>query len=227
MEPQEIEAAKDVAREIGIRFAARSSRRERHARRGRVDVRRTIRSSLGHGGAMIDIEHRGRRPGKPRLVALCDVSGSVSVATDLLLGIVAGAEGSFARVTRLVYVDRPIEAAYENGHILPDSGLDLYARSDLGAVLVELERRFADLIDPATVLLVLGDARNNRRPPRAEVLRRLSERARAVVWAVPEPRARWNTGDSALAAYAPYCALVVEATSLGALVAALRRAERA
>jgi hypothetical protein len=176
---------------------------------------------------MIDIEHRGRRPGKPRLVVLSDVSRSVSVATDLLLGVLAGAESAFARVTRIVYVDRPIEAAYENGHLLPEAGLDLYARSDLGAVLVEVERRFAHLIDPATVLLVLGDARNNRRPPRAEVLRRLAQRARAVVWAVPEPRARWNTGDSALAAYAPSCALILEAISLGALVAALRGAERA
>jgi uncharacterized protein with von Willebrand factor type A (vWA) domain len=176
---------------------------------------------------MVDIQHRGRRPGKPRLLVLCDVSGSVSVASDLLLGILAGAEVAFARVTRVVYVDRPIEAGFENGHVQPDPGLDLYARSDLGAVLVETERRFAHLIDPTTVLLILGDARNNRRPPHAEVLRRLAERSRAVVWGVPEARARWNTGDSALAAYAPSCDLVIEATSLAGLLTVLRAAERA
>ena len=59
---------------------------------------------------------------------------------------------------------------------------------------------------------------------RADALARLRHRARGVVFAVAEPRVRWNTGDSALAAYAPHCDLLLETVSLGELLRALRAA---
>lgn len=226
LDPHEADAAHEVARELGRRLAARRSRRERRLRRGRIDVRRTIRASLAHGGVPIELERRGRRPGKPDLLVLCDVSGSVSRASELLLAILAGAESAFRRVQRFAFVDRPVEVAFAGRHLLPAEPLDLHARSDFGAVLRDLETRFATRIDPATVLLVLGDARNNRRPPRADLLKRLAARSRALVWAVPEPRQRWYTGDSALAAYQPACSFLVEATSLAGLLAAIRESLR-
>src|SRR5947207_1110998 len=76
----------------------------------------------------------------------------------------------------------------------------------------------------STLLLVLGDARNNRLPPRADLLRAIADRVQRIVWLVPEPRARWDTGDSVLRLYAPACAAVVECVDLGALVRAVRQA---
>lgn len=226
LSPDEHEAARELAREIGRRFAARESRRTRRMRRGRVDVRRTIRASIGRGGAMFRLERRGRRPGRPALVVLCDVSGSVSRATEILLAIVGAAESTFRRISRFVYVDRAVPAGFEGGHVAPEGEIDLWARSDLGRVLCEIEGRHASLFDRSTVLLVLGDARNNRLAHRADALARLRRACRGVVFAVAEPHARWNTGDSALAAYAPHCDLVIETTSLGAIARALRAAAR-
>jgi uncharacterized protein with von Willebrand factor type A (vWA) domain len=222
LDPDALDQARATAREIGRRFAARAARRERRTRRGRIDIRRTIRRAVARGGALVDLQRRGRRPGKPDLVVLCDVSGSVARASDLLLALLAGCEGAFSHVTRFAYVDHLVPVDYEDGHIRPEGDLDLYGFSDLGNVLAELEASAGQRIDRRTVLLVLGDARNNRRPARADVLRRLARRARAIVWAVPEPSARWDTGDSALASYAPACDRVLEATSLAGLAAAVR-----
>jgi uncharacterized protein len=226
MEPDELDRAHDVARELGVRIAARSSRRERRRRRGRIDVRRTIRAALARGGVPIDLERRGRRPGKPDLVLLCDVSGSVAAASELLLAILASAERAFRRVHRFAFVDRPVEVALLGRHIAPSAPLDLYARSDFGGVLRVLAEDHAGLFDAATVVLVLGDARNNRLPARADLLRKLAARSRALVWAVAEPRSRWYSGDSSLGAYEPYCATICEATSLAGLKASLHEALR-
>jgi len=222
LDPEQLDAARAAARELGRRFAARRARREHRTKRGRIDVRRTIRRAVSRGGALLELRRRGRRPGKPHLVVLCDVSGSVARASDLLLTMLAACEGAFAHVTRFAFVDHLVSVDFADGQIRPEGELDLYGFSDHGTVLAELDASDGGLIDRRTVLLVLGDARNNRRPARADALRRLALRARAVVWAVPEPRARWNTGDSALASYAPSCALVVEATSLAGLLTALR-----
>jgi uncharacterized protein with von Willebrand factor type A (vWA) domain len=106
-------------------------------------------------------------------------------------------------VQRYAYVDRPVPVDFEQAASVRP--LDLYALSDLGSVLCALEADPEARVDRATVVLILGDARNNRLPARVDALKRLAQRARAIVWAVPEERARWGTGDSALPLYAPVC----------------------
>jgi uncharacterized protein with von Willebrand factor type A (vWA) domain len=221
---RDIAEARDLVRELGARLRGRLARRERGAKRGRLDFRRTIRAALSTGGVPVRRRFRARRPGRPDLVALCDLSGSVAAASELLLGLVAPAAGWFRRVHLFAYVDRLCSVSIEDGHVAPGGPLDLHARSDFGRVLVEIWERERELLGRATLVLVLGDARNNRRPPRADLLRAVRDRVQRIVWLVPEPRARWNTGDSVLALYAPACDAVIECLDLRTLVAAVRRA---
>lgn len=221
---RDVVEARDLVRELGRRLRARLARRERARRRGRLDMRRTIRAATTSGGVPVRLRFRGRRPARPDLVALCDLSGSVAAASELLLGLLAPAADYFRRVTLYGYVDRLCPLSIEDGHVAPGGPLDLHARSDFGRVLTDIRRAETDLLTGSTLLLVLGDARNNRLPPRADLLRALRARVQKIVWLVPEPRARWDTGDSVLGLYAPSCAAVVECVDLAALVTAVRQA---
>src|SRR5947209_4555899 len=221
---RDVEEARELVRELGARLRGRLARRERRARRGRLDFRRTIRHSMSSGGVPVRPRFRARRPGRPDLVALCDLSGSVAAASELLLGLIAPAADHFRRVHLFAYVDRLCPVSIEHGHVAPGGPLDLHARSDFGRVLVELWERQRARLTRSTLLLVLGDARNNRLPPRADLLRAIADRVQRIVWLVPEPRARWDTGDSVLGMYAPACEAVVECVDLGALVRAVRQA---
>jgi uncharacterized protein len=221
---RDVAEARDLVRELGARLRGRLARRERALRRGRLDLRRTLRAAIGSGGVPVRLRRRGRRPGRPDLVALCDLSGSVAAASELLLGLVAPAARHFRRVHLFAYVDRLVPVSIERGHVAPGGPLDLHARSDFGRVLGDLWTRERTNLSHGTLLLVLGDARNNRLPPRADLLRVVRERVRHLLWLVPEPRARWDTGDSVLRLYAPSCDAVLECLTLGALVAAVRRA---
>src|SRR5882724_1736527 len=221
---RDVEEARELVRELGARLRGRLARRERQARRGRVDFRRTIRHSMSSGGVPVRPRFRARRPGRPDLVALCDLSGSVAAASELLLGLIAPAADHFRRAHLFAYVDRLCPVSIEHGHVAPGGPLDLHARSDFGRVLVELWERQRARLTRSTLLLVLGDARNNRLPPRADLLRAIADRVQRIVWLVPEPRARWDTGDSVLGMYAPACEAVVECVDLGALVRAVRQA---
>ncbi len=219
---RDVEEARGVVRELAVRLRARLARRERAARRGRIDLRRTLRAATASGGVPVRLERRSRRPGRPDLVVLCDLSGSVATASELCLGLIAPAGRHFRRVHLFAYVDRLCPISIEQGHVAPGGALDLHARSDFGRVLVDLWAARADVLGRSTLLLVLGDARNNRRPPRADLLRAARERVGRVVWLVPERRERWNTGDSVLDRYAPVCDAVVECTNLATLAAAVR-----
>jgi len=219
----DLEDAHAVARELAARLRGRLARRTWRARRGRLDFRRTIRTAVATGGVPVRLRFRARRPGRPDLVVLCDLSRSVAEASGLLLALLAPLGRYFRRVQLFAYVDHLCPVTLEGGHVVPDGRLDLYARSDLGRVLTELAVRERMPLGRSTELLVLGDARNNRLPPRADVLRALRDRVQRLVWLVPEPRARWNTGDSVLGLYAPSCDAVVECVNLAELVRALRR----
>ena len=218
---RDVEEARELVRQLGARLRRRLARRQRRARRGRLDFRRTMRRSMSTGGVPVRPAYRTRRPGRADLVALCDLSGSVAAASELLLGLIAPATDYFRRVHLFAYVDRLCPVSIEHGHVAPAGPLDLHARSDFGRVLGELgEHR--GVLTRSTLLLVLGDARNNRLPPRPDLLRAIADRVQRIVWLVPEPRARWDTGDSVIGRYAPSCEAVVECVDLGGLVRAVR-----
>ncbi|MBI2962264.1 MAG: VWA domain-containing protein [Deltaproteobacteria bacterium] len=226
LDAAEAEEMVALAAELARRFRARLTRRLRRSRRGRLDFRRTLRRSIAHGGAAFHLALRRRRPARPDLVALCDASGSVRHAAELFAALLAPCREYFRRMRLLLYVDAPVEASVENGRLVPHGPIDVHAFSDLGRVLVEVEEVWASALTRNTVLVVLGDARNNRRPARADVLGRLRARVRALWWLVPEPRARWGTGDSAIESYRPHCDAVLECASGAELLAALDRLAR-
>lgn len=221
MEPDEVEALEDLVAELSRRLRRRFARRRWRGGGGRIDVRRTIRRALSRGGVPLEIRFRTPRPGKSDLLALVDVSYSAATAAAFLLALLAPARRHFRRVTLLAYVDRPCAVSFEGGHVVPHEPLDLNARSDFGNVLKLLVERWDVTIGRNTVLLVLGDARNNRRPPRGDLLAGLRRVARRVVWLNPEPAARWNTGDSVMATYARHNDAVLAAWSPATLAAAL------
>lgn len=221
MTPVEVEASAELARAIAARCTTRVRRRLRPRVTGRLDFRRTIRAAVPRGGVPFDRRWRSRRPGAPDLVALCDLSASTATATDFFLATLAPASAHFRRVTLFGFVDRLVEIEFVDGQVRPAAPIDLMARSDFGRVLRDLVENEASVLGADTVLLVLGDARNNRRPPRADLLAAARARVRRVLWLNPDPRERWDTGDSVIAAYARHVDAVVACGSLAELDRAL------
>jgi len=215
------DAARDALAPLIRRFRIRLGRRLRLARTGRIDFRRTIRAAIQRGGALVDLNFRARRPRHLDLVILADISGSVRYAAQLMLELMAGARGCFRRVSSFVYVDHLAEADFEDGHLVMTPALDLYARSDFGRVLGELWARRAGLLTRGTIVVIVGDARNNRLPARADLVREIARTCRAVVWLNPEDPARWGSGDSAIKQYAREVNAVAPSRNLRELQAAL------
>lgn len=226
MDPLEAEELATLADELARRFRGKLRRRLRFGRRGRLDFRRTLRRSVPHGGVPFDLTLRRRRPGRPYLLALCDVSGSVKLAADFFASLLSPCEDFFRSVRIFVYVDRPVEASVEKGRLVPHGSVDFHAFSDFGRALAELSEREDLPLGRSTVVVILGDARNNRRPARADLLKRLRSRVRVIWWLNPERKERWGTGDSAIESYRPVCDELLECATGAELLAALARVTR-
>ncbi|WP_431997716.1 vWA domain-containing protein [Streptomyces fungicidicus] len=199
-----------LARKLATRLAAR----RRRAARGSIDLRRTVRGSLSTGGVPMRPVLRRRRPARPELVLLCDVSGSVSGFSDFTMLLVQALHDQFGKVRVFAFVNRVDEVTglLVRGAADPE-GLGARIRerasltgwhgsSDYGMALGEFGERYAGAVGPRTTVFVLGDARTNMADPNLAAVRELVRRARRVHWLNPEQRSRWGTGDSAAPEYA-------------------------
>jgi hypothetical protein len=220
----------DAMEELVRRLANRLSRRRRRAKRGAVDLAGTLRANLVHGGVPFVLRKKARVQGRRDLVLLADVSGSVRRAASLFLLILGRLRDRFAGVRAFAYVDRPAEIPASLGGRLPAeiaaalaTTLPLDALSDHGETFRRFNRDFSEAGGGRSVVVILGDARNNRFPAQEWELEALRRRCHRLVWVVPEPESLWGSGDSAIAAYAPFCDAVIAAPTPAALAAASAR----
>jgi uncharacterized protein with von Willebrand factor type A (vWA) domain len=188
---------------LARRLASRLAVRRRHAKRGELDMRRTLRRSMSTGGVPMRPAHRARRPGRPELVVLCDVSGSVAGFSHFTLLLVQALREQFSKVRVFAFVERADEVTHLFEPVLREADLVAFdGHSDYGGSLGGFAERWGDAVGPKTSLLVLGDARTNYRDPNLTVLKRLVGQARHAHWLNPEPRRQWGSGDSAALRYA-------------------------
>jgi uncharacterized protein with von Willebrand factor type A (vWA) domain len=224
---EDLAAMRRTVHPLARRLAARLAARRRLGREGRLDVRRTVRASLGTGGVPLTTHHRPRRPHKPELVVLCDVSGSVAGFAHFTLMLTAALREQFARVRAFAFVDTCDEVTrlFAPGADLADAVSRLSREADLvwydghsdyGHALAVFTERWPDAVGPKTSLLVLGDGRTNYRDPGLPLLKDLVGKARHAYWLNPEPRRQWGSGDSAATRYGEVVEMV-ECRTVGQL----------
>jgi uncharacterized protein with von Willebrand factor type A (vWA) domain len=204
------------------RRLASHGREHRGRRRSQVvDVRRTMRASLDTGGVPLNLKYRPRRPRRPELYVLCDVSTSVTSASVFFLSVLHALHDQFRKLRSFVFVERISEVTdvFERERsfdavsraIASNAGVaDVSGYTDYGRVWLEFLEEVLDDLDPRSTVIVLGDARTNGREPHARVFGRVAEHAGRTFWLNPEPRLYWNYGDSVMSAYEPYCDGVFE-----------------
>ena len=195
--PAELAAMRAVVRPLARRLAASARRRRRVHNSGKLDVRKTMRRAIATGGVPIDPAWRRRHRPRPRLVVLCDVSGSVAEFAKFTLSLLHALHAELPRLRSFVFTDGPAEVTdlVESSPGVIDTRL-LMSRpgvvsgdghSDYGAVLRHFLDEHGGELSRDTVIIICGDARANYRPARADLLRTLHGRVRAIHWLNPEP----------------------------------------
>ncbi|MGJ4951547.1 vWA domain-containing protein [Bradyrhizobium sp. HKCCYLS20291] len=214
IEPRQVAELRALIRQIARRLRERYSKPRKRQRRGHLDVRRTIRRNAAWGSVPFLTAWKRRHRDRPKIVALCDVSGSVARVSDFFLLLIHSLHDvvsdvrSFAFSGHLIEVSEILEqksAEEAMAEIMQKVG---FGSSDYGSSLVDFEKQFMASVTPQTTVIVLGDARSNKLDPRADILKAISERAKRVVWLNPEGRMTWGWGDSEMPRYQTFCNVV-------------------
>lgn len=170
------------------------SRRAMAATSGTIDPRRTLRSSLRAGGDMIMLRHRQPRLVQPPIVMLCDISGSMSPYTRILLHFFH-ALGRQRRVstflfgTRLTNVTRQLRHRDVDEALAACSGTvaDWSGGTRIASALEDFNRHWSRRVlgQGAIVLLVTDGLERDGIDDLAREMDRLHRSCRRLIWLNP------------------------------------------
>ena len=210
-EQREMEAA---VRRIARNIQGAKTRRLKQDRTGRISVPHTLRQNVRYDGVPFDPVLRRRREGKPRVTLLCDVSMSTRNLSRFWLHLIYQMQSLFSKVRTFVFVaemaevtqvfeehdmNRAVEEVF-SGRII-----DADVNSDFGKAAEQFKNEHLPTINHRTTVVILGDGRNNGKPPNVEAFEEIAQHARQVVWITPEPRWGWNLGSCDMPLYEQVC----------------------
>lgn len=231
MDEDSLRQAETVARDLARAIRDRRSRRRQRALRGtQLDMRRILRASLARGGEPMDLYRKARPPRPMRIVAICDVSGSMTVYARVFLAFLKGLIDSGTRADAYLFhtrLMRVTDALTDHDTMRAAARLSLMAEgfgggTDISGSLTSFLGGYgAKALNGRTVVVILSDGYCTSDPQAlATVLERMQRKARRIVWLNPlkgwqdyEPVAR------AMQAAAPHLDAHLPANSLAALAA--------
>lgn len=209
-----------LVKKAAKQLASMHSRRRKVTKRGLLDVRKTIAANAAYDGFLFHTKWKSTRIERPKVMVLCDVSGSVSRVARFLLLFLYSLQDVLPRVRSFVFSSdlgevtdsfsaRDVETAI--GKIMANWA---NMPTDYGKALQDFNDKALKDIDNKTTVIMLGDARNNNGEGNAGIWQEVYRRSQRVLWLNPESRTRWNSGDSIMSEYSPYCSRVEHCSSL-------------
>ncbi|WP_228829875.1 vWA domain-containing protein [Nocardia beijingensis] len=210
---QDLAEMRRMVHPLARKLATRLAVRRRKSVRGQIDLRRTLRRSMSTGGVPIDPVLRARKHGRPELVVLADISGSVTGFAEFILQLIQALQDQFSKVRSFGFVDTCDEITHfftpgepptpgTAARIIRSTKVARFGSSNYGEAFQGFLDNYADALGPRTSVLILGDGRTNRTDPNLAAVQTIVDRAKHAYWLNPEPSRSWSTGDSAAHVYA-------------------------
>jgi len=211
LDRSDMKIMRELIRKLAKRLASRHSRRRKKAQRGMLDIRRTMRANVAFDGNLFNLAWRRVKVERPKLIVLCDVSGSVAAVSRFFLMFLYSLDEVMPKTRSFVFSNR----AGEITELLQGDDLETAMEealrqfgggsTDYGMSMMDLAEATLDTVDKKTTVMVLGDARSNYGDPGHLALKEFYERAGRVIFLNPEPETVWDTGDSEMKKLGAYC----------------------
>ena len=211
LDKSDMKVMRELIRKLAKRLASRHSRRRKKSKRGMLDIRRTMRANVAYDGNLFNLAWRRVKVERPKLIVLCDVSGSVAAVSRFFLMFLYSLDEVMPKTRSFVFSNR----AGEITDLLQGDDLETAMEAalrqfgggstDYGMSMMDLAEATLDSVDRKTTVMVLGDARSNYGDPGHLALKEFYERAGRVIFLNPEPESVWDTGDSEMKKLGAYC----------------------
>jgi uncharacterized protein with von Willebrand factor type A (vWA) domain len=223
----DMERIKPLIAKMAKKLAAKHARRKKVRNRGQLNLRKTLRANAGNDGVPFDVIWNTKRKDKPKIIAVCDVSGSVARYVRFLLLVLYALKEKVADLETFAFSNQLVDVGHDLDSLAFDTAMEKIVHevgngsTDYGSAFQALGGQYDSLIDKRTTVLILGDGRNNQGDPGMGAFQDIAAKAKRVIWLCPEHPASWGSGDSCLLQYKPFCASLTYCSTIMDLEQAL------
>ncbi len=192
----EARTLEEIARKLFRQMALRLRRRMKdNLHNGQVNLRRTIRRSIGYGGEPIELLRKTQRPKKTRLIVLLDVSGSMDKYSYFLLLFICALRENFRQLEAFIFSTTliRISKALRPGSIervlsiISDQADNWSGGTRIGSCLQQFNEKYArEMLNGSPTLIILSDGLDTGNPQLlADELKKMHRRSRRIIWLNP------------------------------------------
>ena len=177
------------------------SRRYRQANVAQsLDLRRTIRHNMRYGGIMLQVKYKARSKSKPKILLLCDVSGSMARYAIFVLQFIYGLASHIHQMESYIFAEdiECITKKMQKKQFFADSMSEIMAQSiqwgkgtDLGRSLSTLCSNYSKTLHPSTVVIIVSDTKTINSEAAARELAVLNKRVGQIIWLNTLPTTEW------------------------------------
>lgn len=232
LSPGQIIEMRETVEQLARKLKDQVSRRYAAKSRGALDIKKTLRNAGKYQGVPIDIRFKAKAPKKSRIVALCDVSGSVWSTSRFMLHFLYALQECFSQIRSFIFIsdlaeitdffkDQPVGEALDN--VMNHADINYNDYTDYGMAFQSFKDDYLSILNSRTTLIILGDGRTNYQNPQGGILSLFREKTRRIIWLNPEPAKAWFTGDSEMRTYKKHCHEIFTCMNLAHLEAFIRR----
>lgn len=222
----EQEKVKDEVEKIAQKLKDALSRQKKKAHIGHIDIKNTMRHSMKYGGVPFKIKMKEPSKKKGKIVALCDISMSVSYAAQFMLLLLYRLQNRFSKIRSFVFIRNsyeishfftkyPLEKALQKA--IKQHNIGMGQLTNYGMAFKSFLDNYSSALTKDTTVLILGDGLNNHNDPRPDYLEEITKKVARSIWLNPEEEEYWYSPSNAMNSYIPICTQVVECATLDQL----------
>lgn len=195
-----------VIAKLSRKLATRISRRYRRSKKKqRLDLRRTIRHNIRYGGTMFSLRYKTKKVEKPRILLVCDVSGSMARYAGFVLQFMFGLSSAIQEIESFIFsedVER-ITGEFARAQPFEKTMSEIINRSegwgrgtDFDKALDVITRDYKHLLNKETFIIIVSDTKTLNVDKAAQKLRDIRKKAKDVIWLNTLPKRVWSSTPS-------------------------------
>lgn len=187
-----------------------------------IDIKETCKAACNTNGIPLKLLYSKPKKEQAKLVLFLDISGSCKNASEMLMNFMYEMRKAFpGGCKNYVFVNTLYDASeFFNENSAEKATESVFSKvptrgvySDYNTPLKQYCKNNLSEVDRNTIIIFMGDARNNENPTGEDYMKKISEKARKTYFLNTETMDRWNVNDSIISTYARYMNKTLEVTT--------------
>jgi len=187
---------------LSRKLATRISRRYKRSRkRERLDLRRTIRHNIRYGGTMFKLKYKTKKVQKPKILVICDVSGSMARYAGFVLQFIYGLSTVTENIETFIFSENAdrITGEVDKSQAFEKTMAEIINRSegwgrgtDFSKALTVISEHHKQLLTKDTFVIILSDTKTLNAERAATQLREIKKKVKDIIWLNTLPKRVWS-----------------------------------